>query len=402
MDRSFPALFCLLLLLSNCSPDKPGIPPEAPRIDYVFLDLDKGDSPFSDLWDLITDSTDVYMAVSEWSSPTLNQKMVSAFDRVSSAQLNILTDPNSWDKDTGDSISQVRHLLRDRSWMKGQIVLVNDRNPRAGRLGELIHDPSVKMRENFILFSSLKRPEYGDAQQGVLFLSAGVSQFGFPSHSFGLLIRGDVGLGTSYYDYWTQLRDSRIDFDHRKVRTYSDQHDHRAWFYPDRFGKDSSTALISSLMEVVSQTGKPAKVRIYMPEWDESHLELAQVLKELAIEYEADVRILAQHPPFTADVIRERLEAFPEGMVRWVSESTHIPFIILDGPLSITEEASPERKQVVWVGSHVWNEQALIQDSNSALAIISKSLADDLEEVWWTIWKDHPPSPLIDSLSSPD
>ncbi len=398
MNRLLPAIICLLLSLSACTENDPGSASEAPVLDYAFLNLDEDADAFSNLWSLITDSTDVYCAVSEWASPHLNQQMVEAFERVPGARLNLITDPNSWDKDTGDSITEVRHLLREESWIKGQIVLVNDRNPRAGRLGEYIHDPGVSLMENTLIFTSLQRPEYGDSAPALLILSSGISASGFPPHSYGLLIRGDIGLVDSYNDYWTQLHESRIDFEHRKVRTYSDRHDHRAWFFPDQSGVDSSHKLLGSLMEVVSNTGKPAKLRIYMPSWNESHLELAQVLKELAVEYEADVRILVQDSPATAGVIRDRLDEFPKGMVRWVPGLGQNPLIILDGPVKISEDALPERKQVVWVGAHAWDTAGLQKNSNSTLAIFSKSLADSLEEVWWTIWKNYPPPPAIDSL----
>lgn len=401
MAKIFPALVCLLFLLIGCSNPEEAAPVGAPRIDYVFLDLDnRGDSSpsLNSVWDMVTDSTDIHLAMSEWASPILNKELVTALDKNQGARLGLFTDPKSWDKDTGDSIRLVRNLLRERSWMKGQIVVINDMNPRVGRLGENIDDESVSLKENFILFSSLQRPEYGDATPALLFLNSSAHAKGFSAHSFGVLIRGDHGLYDAYLDFWVQLSESRIDFEHRKIRTYSDQHDHRAWFFPDQNGLDSSTGLISSLMEVVSETGKPARLLIFMPEWNESHLELAQVLKELSVEYEADIRIITLDTPSSSPIIRQRLNMFPEGMVRWVPELDLNPFVVLDGPLLVAKDALPERKQIAWIGSHSWTQYGLDHDSNSSLAIFDKALVNSLGEVWWTIWKSNPPPPVIDSL----
>lgn len=371
------SLVLLAAACSSCNGPK-GTFPSTPGIQYELTCRTDEGSPvleeaLAGLFKRVTDSTRMLAAVSSWESLSITHAALEALRQHPEAQLGILVDPILWNESTDPYMAAIRDSLRSFAFEKGQVVIENDRNPRAGRLGPNIGAQAARQQNNFIVFSSLKAPDGSFAQPAVALLSEGFHKGLDEGPGHLLNVYGDRGLYDGFVNYWREMAESRMDFAFREVITYSDVHGHGAYFFPSYEGIDPTMNFLGDLVKGIEITGSPAKVRL----WEMSQngqTGADALLLDLAQKFEADVRRKlpnGEGGPASQGVL-------PNGL----SSSM---FLLVDGPMKKGDGAPHERHHTVILGSHGWSEPSLNMHSNSAVLIYDKELYEAFEEHWRNI-----------------
>lgn len=307
----------------------------------------------------------------------LTRMVLQCLRKHPSVRIFIVVDPYFWNSADDPNMQAIRDSLRSFAFEKGQVIIENDRNPRAGRLGMNIGTEGTLQQNNFLLFSDLKSQSGKSHGSSVVLLSEGFGKLLDRRPGHLLDIHGDLGLYDAYLAYWGEMAESRLDFAFREVRTYSNLHDHRAYFFPNYEGIDPTLNWVGGLMKGIEDLGSPAKVRLWMRSEKEPESGKA-LLGDLEEKYEADVKSMYWSMP-----VDSQMEADSIKMVeKWRENPGGGMFLLLDGPISATQEALPERHRVVFIGSHTWDEAAMNQHSNNAVAIFNKELYDSLSSHW--------------------
>lgn len=355
-------LFCIgLLLLTSCSSQPKDQEVVSLAIGSRFIpcdvDLEAMDPLLRDLSTGVTDSTRVHMAFSEFGQPI----------RFSNDALV-------------ESINLIVGSLSENADLNENIPL--DSPPQ---------DESI--RSNFVLYSSLSDPGSPEENLGpaILLFSNAPTQGHFPQNSFAILIHGDLSLYEAFLSHWHSLHQEASSQSFRQLRTYSDAHDHRAWFFPHPEGVDSSNGIISNLEAVLAEMTKPAKVRVSMPQWDASHTQVAKDLVTIANEHEADLGILLADSNNIAPEIQRIFRALPRETFRYSKAPLLQAYWLVDGPILKSQDAFPERSQVVSIGSHNWTLSSNASTFNMVLTLFDKTLFEDLEQYWFRSWEDAAP-----------
>ena len=325
----------------------------------------------SDLTERMSDRGAVHMALTAWTSVPVLETFLDALRQKPNVRLHLVVDPDLWNRSTDPAIAAVRYALRIFAQETRQIVLENDLNPNAGRLGPGFDSDSLRQQNNFILFSEIRSRSDGMYRPGVVLLSEGFGP-GFDGRA-GLLLHvlGDPGLHAAYLEYWQAMAESDAGHAFRDLRTYSDQHDHRAFFFPAYAGQEPLIDLFQSLMAGLDAYGSPARL-----DWTE-RMGAGGLRRwrgypdRLAAKHQAAINA---HAHFEGPGLLEGLGM--DSLPGFHSE----PFLamVVDGPVPLAEDALAERQFVAVFGNHETDLPWSSSSSNSMLMVYDRGLCDSL------------------------
>lgn len=393
---------CGLALLHHCS-SPPAASPRLPRqIGYAFyssLDtvdnattrLDEVSQGLLDQFHRLTDSSLLFAAWSDWPSPTVQLLMCKEMEAHPRVQLQLIVDPSRV------SATEVGGRFPDSLApivSHPQVALLNQQYPRAGILNQRVK--AAALHSDLFLFQYL-RPEGPDDGAFTLLTSDGP----FPSPqqpgiTEAVRLYGDSILYGRYLAYWQALRDGASDITQAKTHTYSNLHDHQAWFFPDMLAENTSNAvgLLSQLDRGIAETHQPAKVRLVLTGVDLCHLDFMTQLVHLHEQYEADIRVILDDTATISKKAASMLTKLPRGKVRLfpARDSLHrhelsSRFLLIDGPYVVTEDEPVQPRRIcIFFGDDLHLEA---QRNHSAvwLRIDDKRVFAEAERHWNRIWE---------------
>jgi hypothetical protein len=269
--------------------------------------------------------------------------------------------------------------------------LENTRNPTAG----LVNAPkgSRQLSGNFILLHNLASNGNDD---GVFTIALSSASFNFREKARSgeaLHIYGDSVLYMRFLAYWEAIAESRSPFTFATSRTYSNLHDHFAWYFPDYAGSDPMTDILSSLEAGIIATHQPAKLRIAISGWDRCRKEFARKAIEMQRKYEMDVRVLLKDSSSVSLEVFSLFNSLPQGSFRNFparDSSQQIDFqscfMLIDGPFVTEEKGGSTSQRVSVIGSLGFTTESLKQNSNVWLRVSDKWVFEQLEAHWIELW----------------
>lgn len=369
-----------LPFLWACQPEE--ATPIPGKLHYEFFANDDDhkavDAGLHDLLGRLGPHARLHGAFQNCSHPAAVQPVLDSLAATPGSRLVLLLDGPHWDHSTAPEQQWVRDKIREVSHRTGQIWVENDRNPRAGRLGPWIADPSLRQQNNFLLIDSVRPAPGDDLGPAVLLFSQGWEMGWASPGNHALAIYGDPGLYNGFLEYWNQMAESRIDFAFHSVRTFSNVHDHAAWFYPLFEGEDPTLGLLDQLDSGIVRNGQPAKIYLAQRSFAGQEALLGR-LRRLSNKLQADVRLISgDSVPVWEDHILQVRPELPSSL--W----------LIQGPLLPDAGAAPERRWLVGMGSHGWNPEDLGRHSNSIVVVDDQALFEEVERhwlYWWEGWK---------------
>lgn len=400
----FLALFCCLIgSLASCNlsqetTDAPG------SISYEVYTTSGGDSTFTPgtmgpinqsllrLFDRITDSTELHVALFDWTMTGIADRLLLRLKEHPGARAYFIFDPRNFALETPQRV-KLRSLLRSLTGENGQIVIENDRNPLAGLIHTGEPSPRRRMHNKFFLFTHLAPGKIDHGTYTVAVSSANLTYNEVGESNEMVVVHGDQGLYERYRDYWQAMAVSQSDYAFSTTHTYSDQHDHKAFFFPKAAVGDEVEGILDQLETGIVATRQPAKIRIAMSIWHRCRKNIAKKLLQLQQKYELDVRILLKEDLDIALEVMELLRQLPPGSVRFLPSrhpkltyGLHSKLMLLEGPYALVPGGEHDRQHLTFTGSHNWNHDAHRFNSENWLRIADKDVHAQLEQHWEELW----------------
>jgi hypothetical protein len=327
----------------------------------------------------------VHAAWSAWPDEGVQRSICAALDLQSDVTFHVILDPTVYLASQLDSLPVAKHP---------QVVLENRDKPRTGILNP--HAASGAMRTNMVLFQNLTPQGPDDGAFNIYACDAAFPSKSQPGITEAIRIYGDSTLFERCMAYWDGMRESKSEFTFAKTHTYSNLHDHQAWFFPDILAAqpENANSILVQLQQAMGETHQPAKVRLVLTGADMCHLDFFHRLFFLYLEQEADIRVILKDTATIARQVVKVLEQLPHGGLRIfpARDSSHryelaSRFLLIDGPYVTTEnEPAQPRRMCFFMGDDLNLNH---QRSNSAmwLRIADKRVFSEAEAHWNKLWQ---------------
>jgi hypothetical protein len=192
------------------------------------------------------------------------------------------------------------------------------------------------------------------------------------------------------------LRDNRTEFGFVTSHTYSNLHDHQAWFFPDKFTNRPENALkiLEELNIGLQKTHQPAKVRMSISGADVCHTPFFERLVQLAIDHEIDLKVVLADSATVSKRAISVLNGLPEGCLRIYSnvDSVHRQtfasrMVLIDGPYPLIENEPASRRRLTFLFGDDLNLASQRINSSIWLRIADKRVFQDAESHWSRLWE---------------
>lgn len=398
-------LVVLLALLAACGGDTGS--GSAPAISYEVFTTSGGDPSYPAdgqgainrgllrLLDRATDSSEVHIAIFDWTAPLVAERLAENLRRHAGMQASVIIDPKNY------ADERVPRRKAARSRFQGMICnhpdqfrIVNEENPQAGLLHTSEFSPRRQMHNKFFLFRHLSPGTNDRGDYTIAVSSANLTATEIGESNEMVVIHGDSGLYSRFLAYWQAMAVSELDFSFGTTHTFSDQHDHLAYFFPKSVPGDEVAGILRSLKSGLEQSREPAKVRIAMSIWHRCRKILAHQLVKMQREHELDVRILLKEDLDIALEVKQILDSLPEGSVRFLPSRNpelayglHSKLMLVEGPFARNEGGEIQREHLTFTGSHNWNYDAHRYNSETWIRIADEGVHATLETHWQELWE---------------
>lgn len=400
----------LVLGLCSCEGD-PADSRSVREINYEVWTSTGGDSAFpadklgeinQGLLDLIrrtTDSSEIHIAIFDWTILELADALGTALQEHSKLTLSLIVDPRNFASPKPIRVALRKRLNELKSQFPQRFIIQNELNADAGLLHTSEFSPRRRMHNKFFLFRNLAPSEDKNGNQiaggfTVALSSANMTYTEAGESNEMVAIHGDSGLYNRYLSYWQAMAVSDPDYSFRTTHTYSKTHDHFAYFFPKSVPGDEVASILETLENGMEQTRQPAKIRIAMSIWHRCRKELASLLVRMQKQKELDVRILLKVDLDIALEVKQILDSLPAGTVRWLPSRNpeleyglHSKLMLVEGPFALNPGGEPERQHLTFTGSHNWNHDAHRFNSETWIRIADKDVHAELEAHWQELWE---------------
>ena len=410
-NKSMRHFYCILLffaivLLNGCSETQgPGQAP--PAISYEVYTTTGGESNFPEdglgainnglagLIKRLTDSSEVHIAIFDWTAPDLQLLLADELKSHPGAHAAIIIDPKNYSDQRNPLRLQSRKRLQRLSRETGnRLELINEANPGAGILRTAEFSPRRRMHNKFFLFRHLQSRKSDLGTYSVAVSSANLTRNETGESNEMVVIHGDSGLYNRFLAYWQAMSVSDSGYSFGTTHTYSDLHDHKAWFFPKSIEGDEVGMILEALEDGIEQTRQPARIRIAMSIWHRCRKELAHRLVRMQQKHELDVRILLKEDLDIALEVKLILDSLPRGTVRYLPSRNpelqyglHSKLMLVEGPMALIPDGEPAREYLTFTGSHNWNYDAHRFNSETWLRIADQQVHAQLDAHWNELWK---------------
>ncbi len=339
-------------------------------------------------------NTVVHAAWSEWPTDTLQAQMCSQLVLHPGARMYVVGDSDRFRPHGIEALDDGRRMRAYAESNPGQLLLQNDDDPGAGVLRP--HARLGRMRNNFMLFEHLAPSGVDDGDFGILFCVGAFEVLPppFPAVHEAIWIHGDSSLFERFLGYWHTIVDGQSELLSAQSHTYSNLHDHLAWFFPDLHAEDAANAILQPLETGLEETHQPAKLRLALSGIDACHLDFARALKAMQQRFQLDVKVVLAPHDDTDQRVVEVFSDLPAGSLRFFPEmdSANIwrmnsNFLLIDGPYPMTETAPADAIRLSFFFGDKLNISGLRHNSGTWLRIKDQSIFEDTESHFDAIWE---------------
>jgi hypothetical protein len=341
------------------------------------------------LFSRLQDNSEINGAWTNWPDTGMQRAITNALDRHSQVQFRLILDPREVAvQGLSSEVESNDHRLAQHS----QLILENKGNEKAGILNP--NAQGGRMNVNMVLFQNLQPQGPDNGAFTVLMQGSGLDGSGAITEA--LCIYGDSSLYERCLSYWEGMRESKTEFTFAKSHTYSNLHDHQAWFFPDILAEkpENAVGILAQLEDAIVETHQPVKVRMVMTGADVCHLEFFEMLVRLQMEYEADVRVILKDTSTTALQVARMLERLPKGSLRIFPardsshrSEMHARFLLVDGPYEVTENNPAESRRMCFFFGDDFVLANQREHSAIWLRISDKRVFMEAENHWNRLWK---------------
>lgn len=353
--------------------------------------LDEISAGVVSLFQRLQGKSEVFAALADWPDGPLQQQICAALEAHPDVKFQLIVDPARFlaaTKDTSEAAKAKMPLL-----YHPQVRLANKENPRAGILNLKTKDAALHV--NMLLATKLQPLGADDGSFTLLNSTSAFPNDSQPRISEAIRVYGDSSLYARCFAYWESLRGSKTEFGFITSHTYSNLHDHQAWFFPDIFTLEApnAIAILSQLDAAMTETHQPAKVRLTIMGADDCHWTFFEQLVRLHIDHEADIKVVVCDTAAVAKEILDLMRVLPEGSVRLFAprDSIHRTemasrLLLIDGPYRVSENQPATPLRLCFLLGEDYNLTAQRNHSSIWLRISDKRLFEDAEKHWKSIW----------------
>lgn len=346
------------------------------------------------LFDRITDSSEVHIAMFNWTMMEPARRLTEQLRAHKGAQAAIVMDPRHYSARFPPHRKKLNQHLQSFADASEQLRLMNALNPQVGLLNVAEPSSRRRMHNKFFLFRNLAPTDQDNGRWTVAVSSANLTYSEVGESNEMLVIHGDRGLYERFRDYWEAMSIAMPEYSYKTTHTYSNLHDHRAFFFPKAVEGDVVDAELAALEEGLKTARKPGKVRIAMSIWHRCRKAIAARLLRLQQTYELDVRVLLKRDPDIAFEVYDLLQQLPAGSVRWLPSrhpelhyGLHSKLMLIDGPFPLVTDGEATRQRLVYTGSHNWNWDAHRFNSETLIRVANADVYEQLEAHWDELWE---------------
>ncbi len=351
------------------------------------------------LFDRLDQKSRIFAAWSNLPSKDVQANICATLSRFPDSRLEIILDPAEFRIALADTNAKLPFLEHP------QIEFQNREHPLAGILNMQVSDAHLKA--NLVLVSNLKPAGADDGKFSILFSTAPFSEEGRHLISESVRIYGDSSLYGRCMTYWEALRENQMQLGSVTSHTYSNLHDHQAWFFPDQLATTPEKALqiLDDFELGIQQTRQPAKVRLALTGIDVCHGEFLDKLSRLSTEEEIDMKIVVCDSSTISRRATEVLQMLPEGSLRIfqrndsTSELTMASRILLiDGPYPLIEQEPAAPQRITFLFGDDFDLTSQQSNSSLWLRIADRRLFQDAERHWNRLWEHSQEIRLVDAV----
>lgn len=371
-------------------------PPSA-IIGYEFYSSFKKDSTapgnavsigMTALFERLDTNSKVFAAFEKWPSNAAQIGICKSLEAYPNVKLRLILEPKEYLRVAIDQLDKMPLALHR------QVVIENKENATAGLLKG--KDKNAKMRSNFVLAANLKSAGADDGKFTILSSDAPFSVEGGQPITEAIRMYGDSSLFARYLGFWEALRDNRTEFGFVTSHTYSNLHDHQAWFFPDQLAErpENAVRILEELNVGLQKTHQPAKVRLSITGADVCHASFFERLVQLAIDHEMDLKLVIADTAAISKRAISVLDGLPDGSLRIYSngDSAHPQafasrMILIDGPYPLIESEPASRRRLTFLFGDDLNLATQRINSSIWLRIADKRVFQDAETHWNRVWE---------------
>lgn len=324
-------------------------------------------------------------AWSQWPDSGIQRDISDALGRYRQTRFQLLVDPR---------MADLKVLGKHCQLGPPSLQLSNTANPNAGIL-----NPSAKgasMRCNFLLFRNLK-PEGADDGAFNIWICNGplTTSGGRRPITAALRIYGDSSLYERYFAYWETMREGKSAFTFAKSHTYSNLHDHQAWFFPDIVAKspEQSMDLWKRLVAGIQETHQPAKIRLVVTGADLCHAPFFGQLADLYADQEADVKLLVADSSLVPKQMERWIGGLPLENVRFFPavDSTQrlalaTRMLLIDGPYQVSDDEPARSRRLCFLFDDDFDLSGQRSNSGTWIRLDDGRVFKDAETHWNRLW----------------
>lgn len=337
-------------------------------------------------------TTSVHIAWSAWPSRAIQEALLSESDGCPECKVQLVVDPTMLAADADSSQPIYGEVHQDTASGETRIhPQVSLHRPQ----GDFLDGKTGRMLSNFMLFRNIAPTATDNGDYGILFCAGPLGTQGDAQLlSEAIWVYGDSALYARFQGFWQTIVDGNSALLAAQTHTYSNLHDHFAWFFPDASAQQTSDDILVPLNVGLLETHQPTKVRWVLPAIDDCHQSFVAALHDLQERNEIDLRIVLPAAAYTPPKVVAELSRLPSGTLRlfpepdssqpWRLQSS---FLLIDGPYSLTEGAPIGPHRLCFFFGGGWSLRAQQHSSGTWLRIDSPSLFEDLEGHFNALWK---------------
>ncbi len=350
------------------------------------------------LLDRIQDATVIHAAWNTFIAPQLQMALVSQLHSHPGARVFLVMDQHDFER-FPDSVEPILNAN-----VAGAIRFENEQRPYSGAFNTS-EGKHGQMRNNFMLFQNLAPDGPDDGAFGLLF-STGAFPMNpaLPSISEAVWLYGDSSLYERFLGYWETIVEGNSPILSAQSHTYSNLHDHQAWFFPDVDAAGAAAALLQPLEQGLESTRQPAKVRLSLTGIDRCHIPVLHALSRMQQAQEIDLKIAIAREIYLHPAVATAIDGFEKGTVRYfpqVQPAMQSRMLLIDGPYRLAQDGPIEaRKLSFFLGGDLYLSD-LEANSMTWLRIADADLLESAQQHFDQIWSISADTAIYPILSRP-
>lgn len=387
----------MVLLISGCTEpaeNGPKTPPSGRRIqvfttpgglpDFKNGELGDINTQYCLLFDRITDSSEVLMAMHEFTMEGVMYRLLHNLREHPGARAEVIFDPGRYRLDVPAHRQKVLDSLHAVTQNPGNLIIWNDSFPHAGLFNSQNPAERKLMHAKFILLTHLSPGDLDTASSALLLSSANLSYAEAGESNEMVWFSQAPDLLHAFRNYFQEMKSGEASFSGRKL-TFPEG---KCWFYPFPNGADPLWEELAN-WEANEQLIGEARIRVALSHWGKERTDLAEELVRLNEMENVGIEIVLRAD--TTDIAPEIvkiLSQLPAEAVRMLGPSSPDANYAIHSKLLLFEYLDSSGMQYrAYTGSYNWTEDALRNNSEILMRLNGVDTYVPLFGHWKQIWE---------------